>query len=46
VTFENVPGRALTGLPERVTPPGVEVRPSGGEELGAWLACGALIAGR
>jgi len=37
VSFENVLGRALTDLPERVTPPGVEVRPSGDEGLGAWL---------
>jgi GNAT superfamily N-acetyltransferase len=35
--FENVLGRALTGEPERVMPPGVEVRPSGAEESGTWL---------
>ncbi len=37
VSFENVLGRALTGEPERVTPPGIEVRPSGDDELEAWL---------
>ena len=37
VSFENVLGRALEGRPERVTPPGVEVRPSGEDELEAWL---------
>ena len=36
-SFENVLGRALTGGSERVMPPGVEVRPSGGEEFGTWL---------
>jgi ribosomal protein S18 acetylase RimI-like enzyme len=36
-SFENVLGRALRGEPERVTPPGVEVRPSGEEEFGPWL---------
>jgi ribosomal protein S18 acetylase RimI-like enzyme/ketosteroid isomerase-like protein len=36
-SFENVLGRALTGDPERVTPPGVEVRPSGAEEFEEWL---------
>ena len=36
-SFENVLGRALAGEPERVMPPGVEVRPSGEEESGAWL---------
>jgi len=36
-SFENVLGRALTGEPERVLPPGVEVRPSGAEESEAWL---------
>jgi hypothetical protein len=35
ISFENVLGRALTGVPERVTPPGIEVRRSGEEELGA-----------
>ena len=37
VSFENVLGRALTREPERVTPPGIEVRPSGDDELEAWL---------
>jgi GNAT superfamily N-acetyltransferase len=36
-SFENVLGRALTDEPERVVPPGVEVRPSGEEEFEAWL---------
>src|SRR5215469_5377783 len=36
-SFENVLGRALTGDSERVLPPGVEVRPSGEQESGAWL---------
>jgi GNAT superfamily N-acetyltransferase len=36
-SFENVLGRALGDEPERVTPPGVEVRPSGDDELDAWL---------
>jgi GNAT superfamily N-acetyltransferase len=36
-SFENVLGRALTGELERVTPPGIEVRPSGEEEFAAWL---------
>jgi GNAT superfamily N-acetyltransferase len=36
-SFENVLGRALQGEPERVTPPGVEIRPSGDEEFDAWL---------
>src|SRR5215470_1048581 len=36
-SFENVLGLALfDGAPERVTPPGVEVRPSGEEEFEAW----------
>jgi hypothetical protein len=37
VSFENVLGRALDGDSGRVTPPGVEVRPSGEEEFGSWL---------
>jgi GNAT superfamily N-acetyltransferase len=37
VSFENVLGRALGSTPERVTPPGIEVRPSGDDELDAWL---------
>jgi ribosomal protein S18 acetylase RimI-like enzyme len=37
MSFENVLGLALDGEPERVTPPGVEVRPSGDNQLEAWL---------
>ena len=37
VSFENVLGLALTGEPGRVTPPGVEVRPSGDEEFESWV---------
>ena len=36
-SYENVLGRALEGQYERVTPPGIEVRPSGEEEFGAWV---------
>jgi GNAT superfamily N-acetyltransferase len=36
-SFENVLGRALTGEPERVMPPGVDVRPARAEELETWL---------
>jgi GNAT superfamily N-acetyltransferase len=36
-SFENVLGRALAGLTERVIPAGIEVRPSGAEEFGTWL---------
>lgn len=36
-SFENVLGLALDGEPERVTPAGIEVRPSDDEELEAWL---------
>ena len=36
-SFENVLGLALQGERERVTPPGIEVRPSGEEEFGAWV---------
>jgi hypothetical protein len=36
-SFENVLGRALGDAPERVTPPGVEIRRSGDEEFDAWL---------
>jgi hypothetical protein len=36
-SFENVLGRVLAGEPERITPPGVEVRLSAEEEFGAWL---------
>jgi ribosomal protein S18 acetylase RimI-like enzyme len=38
VSFENVLGLPLAGPPGRVTPPGVEVRPSGDEEFETWLA--------
>jgi ribosomal protein S18 acetylase RimI-like enzyme len=37
VSFENVLGLALAAEPERVTPTGVEVRPSGDGEFEAWL---------
>jgi GNAT superfamily N-acetyltransferase len=36
-SFENVLGLVLTGEHERVTPPGVEVRPSGDDEFEPWL---------
>ena len=36
-SFENVLGLALDGEPARVTPPGVEVRPSGDDEFDAWV---------
>jgi GNAT superfamily N-acetyltransferase len=36
-SFENVLGRALSADTERVTPPGVEVRPSGEDEFETWL---------
>ena len=36
-SFENVLGLALEGEPERVTPAGIEVRPSDDDELQAWL---------
>jgi GNAT superfamily N-acetyltransferase len=36
-TFENVLGLALAGKPERVTPPGIEVRPSGDDEFDVWF---------
>jgi GNAT superfamily N-acetyltransferase len=36
-SFENVLGLALGREPERVMPPGVEVRPSGDDEFEAWL---------
>ena len=36
-SFENVLGRALAGEPERVMPPGVEVRLSGEDEFETWL---------
>jgi ribosomal protein S18 acetylase RimI-like enzyme len=37
VSFENVLGRALGDAVERVTPPGVEVHPSGEDEFEAWV---------
>jgi ribosomal protein S18 acetylase RimI-like enzyme len=37
VSFENVLGLGLDSGPERVTPAGIEVRPSGGGEFGEWL---------
>jgi GNAT superfamily N-acetyltransferase len=37
VSFENVLGFALAGGHERVTPPGIEVRLSGDDELETWL---------
>ncbi|MBL7488303.1 GNAT family N-acetyltransferase [Frankia sp. AgB1.9] len=37
VSFENVLGRSLDGSPRRVSPPGVEVRPSGDDEFEPWL---------
>jgi GNAT superfamily N-acetyltransferase len=40
-SFENVLGRALCDEPERVTPPGVEVRRSGDDEFEAWLELAA-----
>jgi GNAT superfamily N-acetyltransferase len=36
-SFENVLGRALADEPDRVMPPGVEVRLSGEEEFETWL---------
>jgi GNAT superfamily N-acetyltransferase len=37
VSFENVLGLALDSEPERVTAPGIEVRPSGDDELEQWI---------
>jgi GNAT superfamily N-acetyltransferase len=37
VSFENVLGLAITGAPERVTSPGIEVRRSGDEEFESWI---------
>jgi GNAT superfamily N-acetyltransferase len=36
--FEDVLGRALDDTPQRVTPPGIEVRRSGDDEFAQWLA--------
>ena len=36
-SFENVLGRSLTGEPERVTPPGIEVRQIGEDEFESWF---------
>ena len=36
-SFENVLGRALHDEPERVAPPGIEIRPSGDDEFDTWL---------
>jgi hypothetical protein len=38
VSFENVLGLAITGMPEPVSPPGITVRRSGDEELESWIA--------
>ena len=37
ILFDNVLGLVLPGEPEQVTPPGVEVRPSGEDEFESWL---------
>jgi hypothetical protein len=37
-SFENVLGRRIDGARERVSAPGIHIRPSGDEELAAWLA--------
>jgi ribosomal protein S18 acetylase RimI-like enzyme len=37
VAFENVLGRPLDSAVERITPQGVEIRPSGDDEFEAWL---------
>jgi GNAT superfamily N-acetyltransferase len=36
-SFENVLGLALTDAPDRVAPPGIEVRPSSAGEFESWL---------
>jgi hypothetical protein len=36
-SLENVLGLALDGEPERVIPPGVQVRPGGDDEFEPWL---------
>jgi GNAT superfamily N-acetyltransferase len=45
-SFENVLGRSLGDEPERVAPPGVEVRRSGDDEFDAWLEVLADAAAR
>ena len=37
VSFENILGLDLEDAPERVVPPGIEVRPSREDESGSWL---------
>ncbi len=37
LSFENILGLDLRDAPGRVTPPGIEVRPSREDELGSWL---------
>ncbi|MBL1075872.1 GNAT family N-acetyltransferase [Nocardia sp. 2] len=37
INFENVLGLSLKTTPERVTPPGVEIRPSGADEFDLWI---------
>jgi GNAT superfamily N-acetyltransferase len=37
VSFENVLGRALGGVVERVAPPGIEVHPSNDDEFDVWV---------
>jgi GNAT superfamily N-acetyltransferase len=41
ISFENVLGRALTEQPQRITPPGIEIRPSGDDEFDQWLEVSA-----
>jgi GNAT superfamily N-acetyltransferase len=36
-SFENVLGLAVDGAPERITPAGIEIRPSGDAEFESWL---------
>jgi GNAT superfamily N-acetyltransferase len=40
-SFENVLGRALRDVPERVTPPGIKIRRNGDDEFDAWLELAA-----
>jgi GNAT superfamily N-acetyltransferase len=37
VSFENVLGITITTTPDHVTPPGIQIRRSGDDELGSWL---------